>query len=89
MLRYFSICGGFAVAFRCRFLLAVSGEMPEATKDGAPVYNNHCCAFAAWEKSVAIAALTLYKMAIIEQLHLSRIKEDHFGCGIVNLNVIL
>ena len=64
--------------------------MPEATKDGAPVYNNHCCAFAAWEISVAIAALTLYRiMAIIEQLHLSRIKEDHFGCGIVNLNVIL
>mmetsp|Transcript_1926 Transcript_1926/g.2600 ORF Transcript_1926/g.2600 Transcript_1926/m.2600 type:complete len:352 (+) Transcript_1926:308-1363(+) len=46
--------------FCCRFSLplplAVSGEMPEATKDGAPVYNNHCCAFAAWEKSVAIAA---------------------------------
>ena len=64
--------------------------MPEATKDGAPVYNNHCSAFAAWDKSVAIAALTLYKiMAIIKQLHLSRTKEDHFGCGIVNLNVIL
>ena len=79
--------------FCCRFSLppplAVLGEMPEASKDDAPVYNNHCCAFAAWEISVAIAALTLYKMAIIEQLHLSRTKEDHFGCGIVNLNVIL
>jgi hypothetical protein len=47
--------------FCCRFSLplplAISTVCSEASiDDGAPVYNNHCCAFAAWDKSTAIAA---------------------------------
>ncbi len=44
----------------CRFSLplplAVSNEIHNDSVHGAPVYNNHCCAFAAWEKSISIAA---------------------------------
>ena len=47
--------------FCCRFSLplplSISNEKQFDTSDvGAPVYNNNCCAFASWDKSIAVAA---------------------------------
>ena len=47
--------------FCCRFSLPLplsisNGVQENVGDDGALVYNNHCCAFAAWDKSIAIAA---------------------------------
>jgi hypothetical protein len=43
----------FCCRFSLPFPLVISND---SLDDGVPVYNNHCCAFAAWDKSIALAA---------------------------------
>ncbi len=47
--------------FCCRFSLPLplsisNGGQFVTSDNGVPIYNNHCCAFASWDKSIAVAA---------------------------------
>jgi hypothetical protein len=51
LMKKLKVVGTSAAAFP--FPLVISND---SLDDGVPVYNNHCCAFAAWDKSIALVS---------------------------------
>ena len=62
----------FCCRFSLPFPLSISNE---ALLHGAPIYNNHCCAFAAWDKSIALTACHSAEKAVTTLQNIMRKNE--------------
>lgn len=58
----------------CRFdlPLPLSVSRENTTQSDGPVYNNHCCAFASWDKSIAVAACHSAEKSVLSLQNLIR-----------------
>jgi hypothetical protein len=67
--------------FCCRFSLPLPLVISnDSLNDGFPVYNNHCCAFAAWDKSIALASCHSAAKGVSTLQHILR-KRNHSKCS--------